>query len=890
MSLPSGWRRLFRHSSAARDVDDEIAFHIAMREETLRRHGLAAEDARTSAIARFGDRDAVREECLEIHSRFDREVRLMEWLASVASDFRFAIRSLRRTPAFTLAAALTLALGIGATSAMFTLVDGILLRPLPYPDPTRLVRLMQSYPEKGLDSWSLSQENVATFRDRLYALHQMQAFAGYSRRGMTLTEGGRPERLSGIRATGDFFAALGVAPRYGRVFDRHDDTPSTNDVAVLGYGLWQARFGGDPNVVGHVIDLDGAPIRIIGVMPSGFSFPRTDAQIYLPLGLDPSQRFGWFLSGVGRLAPGATIDEVRRSSTAIMQEWARGQPDLLGAGVDPRSTRMATIVTPLRDFVIGDSKRPLEVLQAAVALILLIATANVATLVSGRSSSRAREMAVRTALGATRGRSVRQLVTESVALALIAGVIGMTLAILLVRIATHSDAVGLPRLSEVTMNWRVVAFTSAITVGAGLAFGIAPALRLMRGRLLRELAGAQKSSARHSARRLDNTLLVAQIALAVVLLVSAGLVLGSFRNLLRTNLGFDPSGVTSIALPLPTAKYSASRATANAADAFVARVRALPGVADAAIAWTLPFSGNLNTDGYVIEGHAPPAGSTFETQTVQIAVGPGFFRTMRLPIRFGREFDASDREGSLPVTIVDETLANKYWRGADALGKRIRLTGDTTWRTIVGVAGAVRDEDVAVRPVEHSYFPFDQAPDNRPMLAVRLSGEEASTLASIRRTIAQIEPGVPLDNVRPLTSWIDRTLDTRRLTEAVLAGFALLAFTLAAVGVYGVMSLYVGNRYREFGIRLAIGAAPANVVALVLREGLTLVLIGLALGLIAAVGATHGLRTLLYGVSATDPAVYATISIALAVVAVAACLLPAWRAARSDPLAALRAE
>jgi putative ABC transport system permease protein len=889
MSLGPGWRRLFRLSSVERDVDDEIEFHLAMREEKLReklRDSDSAPDrARRAALDRFGDPNKVRDECITIDRQFARETHLMEWLASVASDVRLAFRSLRRAPAFTAAVTVTLALGIGATSAMFSLVDGILLRPLPYAEPERLVRLTQAYPEIGLDGWALSQENVAMYRDRV---HEFQSFAAYARRGVTYTSTGQPERLSVIRATGDFFGVLGVEPIVGRAFGRADDTPQTNGVAVLAYGFWQTHFGGDPLVVGKTISLDGQPTRVIGVMPEHFDFPRGDVQVYLPLGLDPTKRFGWFLVGVGRMRTGATLDQLERSSKAVMWDWASGRADLM-KGTDPRSTHMTTIVVPLRDAITGGTGGPLAVLQAAAMLMLLIAVANVATLLSSRSERRGREIALRTALGATRGRVVRQLLTESVALATLGGVCGVLLAVVLVRAVTHSPSVPLPRLADVSVNWHVLVFALGVTVTAGIAFGLAPALSLVRRELAPSLAGTAKGSARGSARRFNNTIVVAQLALSVVLLISAGLVLQSFRRLVGTPLGFDSSNVTVVSLPLPAKKYADNAAVVNATSQFVERARAIPAVRSAAITSTTPLAGNFNSDGFLVEGRTPPA-SGMETQAVQIAAGPGYFATLGIPLRYGRDFNGTDRDGTLNVTVIDEALANRYWTGGDAIGKRVRLTGDTTWFTIVGVAGSVRDHDVAASPIPHTYFPFAQDPNPRPILVVRTSGDPAPVLAELRRAIAELEPGVPLDDIRSLDSWIGSALNTRRMTEQLLAGFALLAALLAAAGIYGVMSLYVANRYKEFGIRLAIGAEPRNLLALVLSEGCALAVCGVAVGVVAAALATRWVRAILYDVSATDPMVFSAVALGLLAVAIATCYLPARRAARSDPLLALRAE
>lgn len=877
-------RALFARRDLEQELDAELRFHLERETAKLEAAGLGRAEAERRARLAFGGVDVAKE-----GSRDARGTALVE---TTLADVRYALRGLRARPAFAIGVALTLALGIGATSAMFTLVDGILLRPLPYADGDRLVRVAQRFPEKGLTNWALSQENVAQYRDRV---PELQSFAAFSRRQVTYDHGGAPERIDVVRATGDYFTVLGVAPLIGRTFGRAEDVPKNPaNVVVLSYAFWRGHFGGDRAVIGRVLDLDGQPTTVIGVMPESFVAPGYDAKMWLPLGLDPSRRFGWFLSGIGRLAPGATVGGARRTSTAVMQAWAATMPGIVGPGVDPRRTRMATIVEPLRTAIVGDSRKPLEVLQAAVALMLLIAIANVATLLSSRLAARRAELALRAALGATRGRIVRQLLTESVVLGLSGGAMGVALAWGLVHLLVGSPVVALPRLEQVRLGWRVVAFTVAVSVTAGVALGLAPALSTLRMRGSRDgalLLGGERGGTNPESRRLSGAMVAVQVALSVVLVVSATLVLESFQRLVGTDLGFAPAGVTTIALPLPAAKYADSHAVVRATDAIAERVRAVSGVHDAAIAWTFPFSGNWNTDGYIVEGHAPPTTAGSETQTVQIGVSPGYFRTLRIPLEYGRDFDARDRDGAPPVAIVDDAFAARYWNGGDAIGKRFRLTGDTTWFTIVGTVGSVRDDDPATPPVPHSYFPFAQVPDPRPMLALRTDGAATPpTIAAVRATIAEVESGIPLDNVRPLASWIDRSLDTRRLTELLLGGFALFSLALASVGLYGLMAVYVATRRREFGIRLALGGEPRHVMRRVVSQGLRLAAVGIAVGLGAALVATRWLRTLLYDVSATDPVVYGTLALVLLGVAALACFAPARRATRSDPMAALRSE
>ena len=890
MTLVPGWRRLFRlpfrtRQSGERDVEEELSFHLEMRAEKLRRLGLDDARARQAATARFGDASVVRDECLAIDAAYAREMTTMDWLESLASDFRYGLRALRRRPTFTAVGALTLALGIGATAAVFSLVDGVLLRPLPFKDPSRLVFVRQSFPEKGLDDWTLSQENVATYRDRIPAF---QSFTAYTRRGMTVDVGGQPRRIVGALVTGDFFGVLGVDLAAGRAIAAGEDAPGKNDVAVLSYAFWQSVFGGARSAVGTTIDVDGQPIRIVGVAPAGFEYPSRDVQLYMPLGLDPTRRFGWFLSGVGRLRPGASVETARVEGTSVMREWAGGMPGLVAPGVDPRQTRMRILVTPLRDSMTGDVARPLSVLQAAVAVLLLIAIANVATLLLGRASTRHRELSMRLALGATTGRIARQLVTESLALASIGGVLGIGLAVAFVRGFTHSGTSTMPRIDEIAVNWRVLAFGIAVSVVSGLLFGVAPALAARRARSLAQ-AGSQREAG-GVARRLNDGLVVAQLGLSFVLLVSAGLVLKSFQRLLNTDLGFEPANVTSIALPLPMQRYmDRGRLLAFTSD-LLPRIAATPGVRGAGLIYPPPYSGGVNTDGYLIEGHAPPALAGSETQTVQVVVSPGTFAALRMPLRYGRDFDASDVPGSQRVVVVDEALADRYWKGAEAIGKRMRLTGDTTWFTIVGVVGSVRDEDVATEPRPHSYFPISQDPTNRPALVVRTAGDNASAVASVRATIARMEPLVPLDDVHPLGASISRALENRRITQLLLAGFAIAALVLAAIGIYGVMSLYVVQRRREFGVRLAVGAEPRNLLVLVLKQGARFALGGLLLGGAVAFLGTRSLGAMLYQVHPDDPIVFASLAVVLAAVAIVSCFVPARRAARSDPLEVLRSD
>jgi putative ABC transport system permease protein len=889
VSVGPGWRRLFRLSrddeqSARREVDDEIEFHLAMRQEKLRRLGASPGDAEAEARTRFGDAKRVRDECITIDQRYAREMRLVEWIESVWADMRYAFRTLKRMPAFTLVATLTLALGIGATTAMFTLVDEILLRPLPYPNADRIVRLIQSYPEIGLDTWGVSQQNIAMYRDRAT---DFESFAGYRSAGLTLTADGRADRLDGAWVTADFFHVLGVDPARGRPFTREEDTKGNNNVAVLSDAFWRSRFGGRADAIGATIDLDGRPVRIVGVMPPGFGFPHAETQVWLPMGLDASRRFGWINSGIARLKPGVSIGHAREQTTAIMWDWARREPNLAGGkSIAPEHTHMATIVAPLQEAMTKRTARPLVVLLAAVGLILLIAISNVATLLSGRAAVRQREIDLRAALGATGGRVMRQLLTESLALALLGAAAGIALAFGAVRVFINSRLVTLPRRQEVHVDGRVLMVTLALSVTSGILFGLLPALHSVRARATGELA--TRATAQRSVRRLNRALVVAQLALSVVLLIAAGLMLKSFERLTGVDLGFRPVGITALALPLPPRYNSAS--TANPFFATVLEsVRATPGVKSAALAWGLPFESEANYDGFLVgDRPAPPTGA--EGQTYQVGVSPGYFATMGIPILFGRDVSAADDTTGVPVAVIDESIAKRYWRGSGAIGKRIRVTGDTTWLTIVGVVGAIYDDDATRLPAPHLYVSLAQNGSPRVSLAIRTDVDARAAIRSVQSTLSKLDSSIPLDGIRTLASVVGDSLATKRLTEILLAAFAAMAVLLAAVGIYGVMSLSVANRRQEFGVRLAVGAEPLAIIRLVLREGATVAALGVGIGVVGSLLATRWMASLLYDVSPTDPVVFISLSVLLGAVATAACYVPARRASKSDPLVALRAD
>ena len=877
-------RALLRKNEMERDLDEEMSLHLERMVERNVAQGMNPKEARSAALRDFGGFEQAKEEC-----RHARGVRLIEELWQ---DLRYGARMLGKRPGFAFVAIITLALGIGANAAIFSVVYGVLLRPLPYAEDDRLVILMQSYPQKGLNTWGISQANFALYRDHNQSFEKI---AAYNSPGFNLAGSGDPERLQGAAVTVDFFDVLGVQPGWGRAFRAEEDAPGKNSVCILSYGLWQRRFGGDPQILGQSLLLNDTPTEVVGIMPQGFEFPNRNVELWIPLGLDPKRTAGYTHRGIARLKPGVSVSQAEADTTTIFWNAARENPAIAAATAPPpEGADMKTIVRPLKEVIVGDTKTPLLVLLGAVGLVLLIACANVANLLLARAASRTRELALRFALGATPGRIIRQLLTESLLLALIGGAAGAALAWLVVRLLGQLPALQqVPRLAEVSVNSTVLAFTAALAVLTGLLFGLAPALRAYQIGLQAGMREGMHGSASHTGRRLNSALVSAQFALCLVLLIGAGLLLKSFQRLISVSPGFQPEKVLSMRLALPNSRYPNAEQLTQFFDNLLERVRGLPSVRSAGLVSLLPFGGTRTADGFVVEGHEPdPRGVPPNAQ--DRVVSPGYFQTLEIPLLRGRDFLATDRADSPPVAIVDETLARRYWADGNAIGKRIRYGWSDQWMTIVGVAGGVKTRDLKETLEPHFYFPYAQGQGlgrTREMyLTVRTVGEPAAVTSAIRGEVQALDPDLPVWGVQPLTDAVDQTLNNQRLTNTLLTAFALLAVLLAAVGIYGVMSLYVTNRTNEFGIRLALGAQPSLLLRSVLRQGLTLMLAGVIAGTAAAIALTRAIASLLFEVSATDPAIFLSVPVLLVAVALVACYTPARRATRVDPLVALRYE
>jgi putative ABC transport system permease protein len=879
-TIPLRVRSLLRRDRVEQELDEELRYHLDQQIEENLSKGMTPDEARYAALRAMGGLERQKQRC--------RDTRRVSFIEDSAQDLRYGLRMLRKSPGFASIAVLTLALGIGANAAIFSVVYGVLLQPLPYAEDDRLVTLMQSYPQKGLDTWGISQANFAIYRDHNQVFEKI---AAYNSPGFNLTGGATPERLQGSAVTVDFFDVLGVQPGWGRAFRPEEDAPGKNTVCILSYGLWQRRFGGNLNILGQSLLLNATPTEVVGIMPQGFAFPNRNVELWVPLGLDTQRVFGYTHRGIARLRPGVSVSQAEADTTNIFWSAARENPAFAGAKTPPpEGADMKTIVRPLKEVIVGDTKTPLLVLLGAVGLVLLIACANVANLLLARAASRTKELALRFALGATPGRVIRQLLTESLLLALIGGATGAGIAWLGVRLLRQLPTLQqVPRLAEVSINPTVLAFTAALALLTGVLFGLVPALRAYKLGLAAGMREGMRGSASRASRRLNSVLVAGQFALCLVLLVGAGLLLKSFQRLVSVSPGFQPENVLSMRLSLPSSRYPDADRAVQFFDHMLERVRSLPGVRSAAVISLLPFSGGRTSDGYIVEGHEPESGGLAPNAQNRV-VSPGYFQTLEMPLMRGRDFLASDRADSPLVAIVDETLARRYWPDGNAIGKRIRYSWSDQWMTIVGVTTGVKNRNLNETLEPHFYHPYAQSQSQDMYLTVRTADDSTAVTAAIRSEVQALDADLPVWGVQPLTVAVDQTLNNQRLTNTLLTVFALLAVLLAAVGIYGVMSLYVSNRTTEFGIRLALGAQPSALLRSVLRQGLTLTLAGVIAGTAAAFALTRTLASLLFEVSATDPTVFFIVPLLLVAVALVACYTPAYRATRVDPLLALREE
>ena len=797
-------------------------------------------------------------------------------MGSLLQDLRYGLRVLAKSPGLMIVAVLALALGMGANTAIFSVVNAVLLRPLPYRDAERLATLYETDARQE----SFFPAAPANFLAWKAGARSFEDLAALSNKGwsVNLTGAGEPERLQGFQVTANFFPLLGAQAAHGRTFLPEEDRPGGPQVVVLGHGFWQRRFAADPAVVGRTLTINGQGYSVVGVMPADFQVYQK-ADLWAPVAFDAKEEANaddHYLFVMGRLKPGATVEQARAEASAILKATAERPEEANLAGVSPAQEGLVREVRPL-----------LYVLFGAVGFVLLIACANVAGLLLARASGRRREIAIRSALGASRARIVRQLLTESLLLSLAGGAFGLLLALwgveLLVALLPEHVVVGSPRLRSLGVDRWMLGYTLGLAAATSLFFGLLPAVQASKASLIDSLKeGGRGGGAGSWRQRLRGALIVAEVALAVVLLAGAGLMMKSLWQLNKVDPGYDPSNVLAVSVDLPESKYEGPERIAEFYQRAFERVAALPGVERVGAVNSMGVSTGFTID------ERPPADPQRRPQAGTRFVSPEYFGALRVPVLRGRAFTEQDRRGSPAVIVVDETLAGRHFAGSDPLGKHITVYGAS--REIVGVVGAARYEGPADKPYPVAYLPYTQMTWSGMTLYVRSSHEAASLAPSVRGAIRAVDPDQPVYDVKPLAATLAETVAPRRYVTILLGAFAAIALLLAVLGLYGVIAYSVAQRTNEIGIRMALGARPRDVLGMILRQGVWLVAAGLAAGVAGALAVTRLMEGLLYGVTPTDPATLTLVSLLLAAVALAACYLPARRATRIDPMIALRYE
>jgi putative ABC transport system permease protein len=818
----------------------------------------------------------------------------MSAVDAMRQDLKGAVRSLWKSPGFAAAALLTLSLGIGATSAIFSVVKAVLLTPLPYAAPEQRVLIWSKW--ISFDKTWLSTQEIWDYR--AFA-KTMTAVAGWASGQQNLTGDGEPVRVGVGFVTANAFEVLGTQPLIGRTFTAAEDRPNGPPVAVLGYALWQARYGGDPAVVGRKMMLNDVPVEVIGVMSNGFRLP-TDftieagepTQLWRPLQVDETNlnRGNHGLYAAAVLAPGQSAASATEELRAITRR-------LTEQGAYPEAMQFSAFAVSLDDEIRGEVRPAMWLLMGAVGFLLLIACVNVANLLLVRGDARLREMAVRTAIGAAPNRLVRQLFTESLVLAAAGALFGLALAAVALRVLTSVDPTSLPPLSPVRLDLTVILFTLVLAVVTTLLFGLAPALRTLHVNLVESLReGGQQATLGGRRQRLRGALVAAEVALAVVLVIGAGLMIRSLAALGQIDLGFNPERVLTLRLAVPTATYDTADKVVGFYDRLLERVRALAGVEYAGVVRVLPLATTIGDSGVDVEGFEETPGRNAKGDW-QI-VSDGAFEALGTRLVRGRWFASADTSASVPVTVVNETMARTYWKDGNAVGGRMRLGNPKNpWTTVVGIVADERHNGVTGIVKEKFYVPHSQwhvatggSIIRNVFVVVRTTGDPLALAGPVRNEIRQLDPSLPVANIRPMTEVVSTALATPRLTGLLLGAFAAIALALAAVGIYGVLAYLVSQRTHEIGIRLAIGANRSQVLMMVLRQGMTLAIAGIAVGLAAALALTRLMQSLLYQVTASDPVTYVVVPIALLMVTFVASYLPAFRATRVSPTMALRVQ
>jgi predicted permease len=885
-------RSFFRKQHTELELDSELRFHLEQRAAELANAGLAPEEARRQAQIDFGGLEGVKQDC--------RESRRAHMMETLLQDLRYGLRIMWRAPAFSVAAVLTLALGIGATTAVFSIVNAILLKPLPYPEPEEIVIPWRLTPPGVNLGFNEAPWGRLDFQIMAGDAKTFQSLGAFKSESFSLTGMGDPQLLEGLKASAGFFPALGVVPAMGRTFTAEEDQPGHDHEVVLSYGLWRDQFGASPRILGQAIQLDGSAYTVIGIMPAGFIFPRGEEmpgsfnfpraiQFWVPLALssgpvpkDEPQE----LAVVGRLKPGKTIDQAQ----AEMNVFSKRLEILYGrVGRGWFNSR----VTPLSRQVTGDTRRPLLLILGAVGVVLSLACSNVAGLLLARSLGRRREFTLRAALGAAHRRLMRQLLTESLLLAAAGGILGVFLAAACIRLTKIFGPSSIPRLHEAGLDPWVLAFALGTTLATGILFGLAPAIGASRANLVESLKeGGSRSAGSAGTPRIRKVLLVSQMALAVVLAAAAGLLGRTFFQLLSVDPGFNAEHVLTFQSSLPPSTYPRPETMVAFYQRALEQLRSVAGVQSAAIVETVPMDGGPDGSSIRIPDHPQdPKTSRFANYTI---ASPGYFSAVGTPLLRGRGFLETDTADSLQVVVINNAMAKKYWPGEDPLGKQVGLASTRfPLMVIVGIAADVKHLSLREDPGPEMYVPYTQNPF--PSMAtmrvvLRTQADPASVIGGVRQSIHSVDPDLPVAKVTTLRTIVSNSLAQLRFSLLLLGAFAALAVLLAAIGMYGVISHSVSQRAQEIGIRMALGARRGSVFAMVLGQGARLAGLGILIGLIATLGISRMMVSFLYGVRGVDPATFAMVALLLAAVALAACYVPARRAMRTDPMVALRSE
>jgi predicted permease len=895
------WRRYLRFwgHDAARDLDDELRFHIEARYDEYIAAGMTPAQARAAVDQRFGNVAAVQAQCATIDSQWRREQTLMDLLTRIVGDFRYAIRQLRRNASLSVAAILCFALGVGANTSIFSVVDAVLFRPLPFADPSRLVLVGEGLPSISDQNFGVISAPEVSDYERLngrvftnMAIYQGSTFA--------LSGSGEPERVNGLVVSSAIFGTLGVPIARGRSFSASDDGASGPDVAILSDALWHRRYNADPNILGRAIDVDGKPATVVGILPASFKFPLPGiggepAELFVPYRMtaafEQQRANGYDAFLVARLAPAVSIDAARRAVSDIAASFPLTHPDVYRG-----DWKTVADVFPLRDRAVKDVRQPLLILLGAVALVLLIACLNVSSLLLARAAARQREISVRQALGASRGRLIQQFLAESVTLVAIGGALGLLFAVWGARVIASRAPRQVLQGYDASIDLRVFGATAAVLLVTAIAFSLVPALSRSVGSPASTLRGEGRSAtAGRDRQRARRTLVVAEIALALMLATAASLMVRSFVRARAVDPGFDPANVLTFRVGLPPTRYPTADGVTRFEQTLADRIASIPGVTVASATSNLPMTTPRHF-AFSVEGSTatkvPLAAIEF--------VLPKYFDAVRIPIRSGRALGDGDRAGTLPAVMVNQALEKRFFGSRGAVGRRIKWgsPGSTDpWLTIVGVAADVKESGLDQPTEPQIYFPIQQQDSTAVQgllravtYVVRTSRDPRSLMNAVRQAVRESDPNLPIVALQPMTDVVSTSVSERRYNTLLLSAFALLALTLASVGIYGLIAFSVVQRTREIGVRLALGATSLDVLRLVVGQGTRLALVGVGIGLVGAVAITRLLRTLLFDVSPLDPAAFVGASAALLVVAVVASYLPARRASRIDAQSAIRAE